>query len=129
MEALRLRQHIIEPTHRQGNTLDLIYTESINTVEVLHAFIGNFISDHRLVGVELQLRKQYEKSESARHRNIKAFDLETFTRAFNNSRILQQTALEVAYKFTQELARTPDKVASIEEKKKPKRRNSPWYSN
>ena len=58
MEALGLRQQIIEPTHKQRNTLDLIYTESIDTVDVLHAFIGNFILDNRLVGVELQLRKQ-----------------------------------------------------------------------
>ena len=73
MEDLGLRQHIIEPTHKQGNTLDLIYTESINIHwKVLHAFIGNFILDHRLVGVELQLRKQYEKisqldTETSRH--------------------------------------------------------------
>ena len=79
MEALGLRQHIIEPTHKEGNTLDLIYTESIDTVEVLHAFIGNFISDRTLVGVELQIRKQYKKSESARHRNFKALHLEAFT--------------------------------------------------
>ena len=51
----------MEPTHKQGNTLDLVYTESIDTVEVLNAFIGNFILDHRLVGVELQLIKQFKK--------------------------------------------------------------------
>ena len=130
IEELGLRQHIMEPTHKQGNTLDLIYTESIDTVEVLHAFIGNFKSNHRLVGMEIQLRKQYEKSESARHRNFKAFDLEAFISEFNKNRILQQTALEVAYnKFTQELTRALDKIAPIKEKEKSKRRNRPWYSN
>ena len=129
VEALGLRQHIMEPTHKKGNTLELIYTESIDTVEVLHAFIGNFILDHRLFGVVLQLRKQFEKSESPRHRNFKAFNLEAFTCEFNNNRILQQTVLEVAYNiFTQELTRILDKIAPIEEKK-PKRRNRPWYSN
>ena len=129
MEALGLRQHIIEPTHNQGNTLDLIYTESLDTVEVLHAYIGNFKSDYRLAGVELQLRKQYKKSESGRHRNCKAFDLEAFTSEFNNNRILQQTALEAAYnEFTQVLARTLDKMAPIEEKKTTKRSNGPWHS-
>ena len=105
VEALGLIQHVIELTHKEGNSLDLIYAKSIDTVEVLHAFIGNFILDHKLVEVELQLRKvrkQYKKLASARHRNFKAFDLEAFTSKFNN-RILQQTALEVAYnKFTQE---------------------------
>ena len=92
-------------------------------MEVLHAVIGNFLSDHSLIGVELQLRKQYKKSESARHRNFKAFNLEAFTSECNNNRILQQTALEVAHnEFTQELTRTLDKIASIEEKKKTKKK-------
>ena len=126
MEALGLQQHIIEPIHKQGNTLDLIYPESIDTVEVLYAFIGNFTLDHRLVGEELQLRKQYEKSV----RNFKAFNLEAFTSKFDNNRILQQTALDIAYnEFTQDLTRTLDKIAPREEKKKAKRRNRPRYSN
>ena len=41
--------------------LNLIYTESLNRLKVLHAFIGNFISDHRVVGIELEIRKQLEK--------------------------------------------------------------------
>ena len=70
-------------------------------MEVLHAFIGNVILDHRLVGVELQLRSNM-KNQSARHRNFKAFDIETFTSKFNNNRIIQQTSLEVAYtEYTQ----------------------------
>ena len=71
MEALGLKQHIIKPVwvFKLGNTLDLIYTESIETIEVLHAFIGNYISEHRIVGIELQLKKQHEKLESSRHRN------------------------------------------------------------
>ena len=85
MEALGLRQYIIEPTNKQGNTLDLIHTESIDTMEVLHTFIGNFISDHRLVGVKLQLRKQYKKLKSTRHRNFNAFNLDVFTSKFNNN--------------------------------------------
>ena len=72
--------------------------------------------------MELQLRKQYKKSESARHRNFKAFNLEAFTSEFNNNRILQQTVLEVAYNiFTQELTRILDKIALIEEKKTKKK--------
>ena len=44
-EALGLTQHIEKPKHRLGNTLDLIYTESLDRVRVIHSFIGNFISD------------------------------------------------------------------------------------
>ena len=62
MEALGLQQHIYKPTHKLGNMLDLIYKESLNrvNVQVPHSFIGNFISDHRVVGIELEIRKQLE---------------------------------------------------------------------
>ena len=82
VEGLGLRQHIIEPTHKQGNTQDLIYTESIDTVEVLHAFIGNFILDHRL-GMCNYNYKSNMKNQSQ-------LGTEAFTGEFNNNRILQQ---------------------------------------
>ena len=79
MEALGLQQHINEPTHRLGNTFDLIYMESLNRVKVLHSFIGNLISDHRVVGIELEIRKQLEKHQPTKHRNYKEFNLNSFT--------------------------------------------------
>ena len=63
MEAMGLIQHITEPTHELGNALDLIYTESLEAVKVLHSFLRDYTSQHRLDGIELQLRKQQEKSE------------------------------------------------------------------
>ena len=54
MEVLGLLQHIDKPTHKFGNTLDLIYIESLDRVRVIHSFIGNFISNHRVVGIELE---------------------------------------------------------------------------
>ena len=56
MEALGLKQHIGKPTHRLGNTLDLIYTEILDRVRVIHSFIGNIISDHRIVGIEVKIK-------------------------------------------------------------------------
>ena len=79
MEALGLRQHINEPTHKLENKLNLIYTESLNRVKVLHSFIGNFISDHRVVGTEIEIRKQLEKHQPTKHRNYTEFNLNSFT--------------------------------------------------
>ena len=75
-------------------------------------------------------KKKHEKSESSRHRNIKVFNLKTFTKECNNDRILQQTPLEKAHnKFTQGLTRTLDKITPMKDKKKPERRIRPQYSN
>ena len=64
MEAMGLIQHIIEPTHQLGNTLDLIYTESLEAIKVLHAFLGDYISDHRLVWNRITTKKTTEKNQS-----------------------------------------------------------------
>ena len=96
MEVLGLQQHIDKPMHKLGNKLDLVYMESLNRVKVLHSFIGNFISDHRVVGSELEVRKQLEKHQSARHRNYKEFNLNSFMQEFNNNRILEQSSLKDA---------------------------------
>ena len=57
MIALGLTQHINQATHNQGNILDHIYTESIDTLGVMHSFIEEYISDHRLVGIEINKKK------------------------------------------------------------------------
>ena len=71
MEALGLQQHRDKPIHKIRNTLDLIYTENLNRIKVLQSFINNFISDHRVLGIKLEIRKQLEKCQSTKHRNYK----------------------------------------------------------
>ena len=101
MEALGLHWHIDKPTHKFGNTLDLIYTESLNKVIVLHSFIGNFISNHRVVGIELEIKKLLEKHQSTKHQNYKDFSLYSFLQEFNSNKILDQSSLEDAVQVSQ----------------------------
>ena len=108
MEVMGLQQHIDKPTHKFGNTLDLIYTESLARVRVIHSFIGNFISDHRVVGVELEIGKQLDKCQSTKHRNCKYINLNNFSQVFNNSKILDQSSLEDAVQaFNDEMEKNP----------------------
>ena len=96
MEALGLKQHIDKPTHRLENTLDLIYMESLDRVRVIHSSIGNFISDHGIVGIEVEIKKQLEKHQSSKHRNYRDLNLNNFSQVFNNNKILDQSSLEEA---------------------------------
>ena len=84
MEALGLVEHIDQPTHQLGNTLDLIYTESLEPILVNHAFTSSYISDHCLVGIELQMKKQQVRIESSKTRNYKDFNTSSFETSFNN---------------------------------------------
>ena len=49
MEDLGITQHVHVPTHRLGNSLDLVFTESTNIINVSNIVPGQFISDHCLV--------------------------------------------------------------------------------
>ena len=55
-EALGLVQHINQPTHQLGNILYHIYIESIDTVGIYHAFTSHYISGHKMVGIELNIK-------------------------------------------------------------------------
>ena len=46
MEALGLKQHVVEPTHQKGNILDLISNEVTSQINVRELEMLDFISDH-----------------------------------------------------------------------------------
>ena len=125
MEALGLVHHINQPTHQLGNTLDLIYTESLEPIPVSHAFTSNFISDHCLVGIELEMRKQQVRIESSKTRNYKNFSTSSFETSFNDSTIL---AVEVEA-LERELTRTVDELAPLQDRRKKKIPSRPWYNS
>ena len=123
MEALGLVQHIDKATHHLGNTLDHIYTESLDQLGVQHAFIGSYISDHRLVGIEINLKKQSKQLEDQHRCPLKELDLDTFRRKFRNEIVMQHSNLDTIWReFDKELNRTLDKLAPP---RKPRRNTKP----
>ena len=46
MEALGLKQHVVEPTHQKGNMLELIFSKVISQINVRQLEMLDFISDH-----------------------------------------------------------------------------------
>ena len=129
LAALGLTQHISTPTHRLGGTLDLIYTESLATTRVIYSFTGNYISDHRLVGIELETSKLWEKPTSTRFRKYTDLTLENFTAMFRNEEITQHSKLEDALEaYNKELERTLDKLVPAKKKADYRKQSRPWYN-
>ena len=61
MEALGLKQHVIEPTHQKGNILDLISTETTSQINVSQFNMHDIISDYRLISATISVKKMYPK--------------------------------------------------------------------
>ena len=130
MEALGLTQHISYATHQLGNTLDHIYTESIDTLEVRHSFIGEFLSDHRLVGIEINIKRMRCQLENQTRRPFKKLDLNTFKQEFNNEAVTQHRQLdEIWVAFEKELTRTLDKLIPEERHRRTSKPRRPWYNS
>ena len=123
VEALGLVQHIDQQTHQLGNTLDLIYTESL---EEYHAFTSTYISDHHLVGIELQMKKQLTRIESSKTRSYKDFNPKDFEASFDNSTILEQVDFTLTVQeLEKELTRTLDELAPLQDRRKKKQPSRP----
>ena len=130
MEALGLTQHIGYATHQLGNTLDHIYTESIDTLEVRHSFLGDFLSDHRLVGIEVNIKKMRRQLENQNRRPFKKLDLNTFKQEFNNDAVTQHRQLdEIWAALEKELTRTLDKLIPEEKHRRKSKPRQPWYNS
>ena len=129
LEALGFKQHISTPTHRLGGTLDLIYTKSLANTKVIHSFIGNYISDHRLVGIELETSKLWEQPTATRFRKYTDITLENFTATFRNKEITQHSKLEDALEaYNKEIERTLDILAPVKKRTDHKKQSRPWYN-
>ena len=130
MEALGLVQHIDKPTHQLGNTLDHIYTESLDQLGVQHAFIGPYLSDHRLVGIEINVKKHTKHLEDQHRCPLKELDLDTFRNEFRNETVIQHSNLDTIWReFDRELTRTLDKLAPPRKPRKNAKPPKPWYNS
>ena len=129
MEALGLVQHIDKPTHHLGNTLDHIYTESLDQLGVQHAFIGSYISDHRLVGIEINSKKYSKQLEDQHRCPLKELDIDTFRNEFRNEIVMQHSNLYTIWReFDKELTRTLDKLAPPRKPRRNAKPPKPWYN-
>ena len=129
MEALGLVQHIDQQTHQLANTLDLVYTERLEPIRIYHAFTSSYISDHCLVGIELQMKKQLVSIEPSKTRSYKDFNHSDFNTSFNNDNILEQDSFERAViELEKELTRTLDELTPLQDRRKKKWPSRPWYN-
>ena len=58
MQALGFKQHVTRPTHKQGNTLDLLFTDVTSEIQVTNCATHGYISDHNLGKIDSNLNKE-----------------------------------------------------------------------
>ena len=74
IEALDLSQLVTFPTHRLGNTLDLVIKKAHQPCQILNITKGDLLSDHNYVFGSCSLETSLKQSKTIEYQNIKAID-------------------------------------------------------
>ena len=76
IDTFDLTQHINQPTHRLGNTLDLVITRKQTLMKGI--IIGEQLSDHNNVIIQLDLKKPPPLKKEIRTRKLKSMNINNF---------------------------------------------------
>lgn len=129
-DALGLVQHVSAPTHLKGNTLDLFFTEIKSEVWVKCVSHGTYISDHRLVVVDLSIRECRVETKARKVRDLKNMNTELFFGDAHFDELVKQDTMSIDSlldKFCDKIRRALDKHAPLQEIKTGTRDSKMWY--
>ena len=126
MEALGL-QHVMFQTHQAGNILDLIFTEIISKLDI-KIFKGRYISNHRGIVVELQIRLQHNIGTTVTFSNHKQVNADEFLSLLDFGKVDNwENPTSARNTYEKELKRVPDQLAPEKSKLHIKKEKRPWY--
>ena len=78
LDSFDLQQHVKQPTHRDGHTLDLSITRKLETLVKDEPTVDLFISDHAAVLTRLVLSRPGLSQKTTTYRKIKSINLDSF---------------------------------------------------
>ncbi len=120
-------QHVTEPTHEHGNTLDLIITNP-QTSLVSHK-VDIQPSDHSIILMDMSLNKPPRKKRTITFRKIKNIDTNAFMKDVNEKIKeihMDQDLDTLVESYNNVLSDVLDKHAPLETKEITEREDTPW---
>ena len=130
MEALGLKQHIMEPTHQKGNMLDLIFTETPSQIKVNQLNMLDFISDHRLIAATIGVKNDVPKITRKKIRNYKDVSPSTMMENFHPPFLgLHTNTNKAQTQLTIQLQEMLDKCVPEKIVKRPKKAQNIWFND
>ena len=128
IEAMGLHQHVGFPTHKSGNTLDLILSDIQQTISVMTTSPGPYLSDHRAVIATLNSKRLNPTFTYKQVHRIKDLTQDQLTDEFKPENVPLSSKLEeIVPKLNTELACTLDTLAPLTRRKINLRPKNPWY--
>ena len=133
LESLNLRQHVREPTHRSGHTLDLIITREDENIIGPVSVTESIISDHSIVNCSLNLLKPTLMKRCISSRKIKSIDIERLKSDICDSlgpnTDISIDVNDLVSRYCSELTRIMDIHAPLKKRHVVIRPAAPWYND
>ena len=113
MEALGLIHHDKSPAHKQGNILDLIFSEANSQFGMSNCQVNNYISDYAIITIDTNISKKQPPLTTKLIRDNSKLTKENMQSNFKEPTIGDHLGLGHAYdQFTKELQNMLDKKPS-----------------
>ncbi len=132
LESCGLVNHIHFPTHKDGNTLDLIITRDNGELDISNASSGYFISDHCFVIAKLNTPRPDLSIKAISYRKTRDIDMPAFKSDLAQicEDLLPISDIEVlAYEYNKKLNECLDRHAPVLTDTFVARPKVKWYSN
>ena len=94
IEAMGLYQHVSFPTHKSGNTLDLVISKIQSRVTIMTTALGPYITDHRAIISTINIKKVQPRRQTKNVRKLYAVTVDQWKDEFKPDNVLHSTNLE-----------------------------------
>ena len=94
LEAMGLYQHVSFPTHKSGNTLDLVISEIQSRVTIMTTALDPYITDHRAIILTLNIKKVQPRRQIKNIRKLHTVTVDQWKEEFKPDNVLLSTNLE-----------------------------------
>ena len=135
LDSFDLQQHVKQPTHRDGHTLDLSITRKSETLVDDEPTVGLFISDHAAVFTRLGLSRPGLSLKTTTYRKIKSINLDSFHSDIQASTLCDDKQFDTsddldvyAREYTTTLSALLDRHAPLKTRRRVTRPVVPWYN-
>ena len=112
MIALGFNQHVSFPMHRAGNILDLVFTETCNSIEVKSCTPGPILSDHTAVKIVVTQSTQYIQKKLIKYRKLRDINIYQLNNDLEVSDIVNGPIDDMVDELESKLLQALDKHAS-----------------
>ena len=130
IEAVGLKQHVSEFTHNANHIIDLLITESTALIKIMQCKAAEFISDHQLVYMDVNINKPKKKTTKIKIRPTASITVEEFSKHFNSDKILEFQSLSCAIdSFNTAVEHALDQIAPLKKVISTRSNTQPWYDN